>query len=105
MGAVISWLSSLFGGIVAFFSAYIAKRVAIGLAIFASFIALNVALLSGILALFSGLSYAAPGWTSFVPCFIPSTVAVNFSLIASAYLLRWAHDYYMRGLQLQASVS
>jgi len=103
MAILISWLSSMFGGLVAFFSAYVAKRVAIALAVLAVFVTLNIALLAAMKALLTGLSFAAPGWVSFVPCFVPSTVTVNFSLIASAYLLRWAYDYHVRALELQAT--
>lgn len=105
MGILVQWLASLFGGLVSFFSAFIAKRVAIGLAIVSAFVALTVGMLAAIKALLSGLTFAIPGYSTFVPCFVPSGVSYNFAIIASAYLIRWAYDYHVKALELQASAS
>jgi len=102
MPLLASLIASLFTSTVAFFAAFITKRLAIIAAVLVIAGTITVAFIGAVQGLIDGLLWAAPtelglawGW------FIPDNMDNCIAAVIAAELLRWAYDWNVKVLQMK----
>ncbi len=101
--ALVAFISSLAGNLVAWFTRYMSRGAAFNLVVVTLLVGLAVTTASSIYALATGLSYALPSeLVRALSMVIPSNAVPCVSAIFSAKLIRWVWEWQVVALSFKA---
>lgn len=102
MPVLAAWLGALFTSLVAFFSQYFVKRLAIIAAAVAAIVAATTAFFAALKALLSGVAAVLPEAVVIGASWVmPSNAVPCMSIVLSAWTLRWLYHWQIKIIQLK----
>lgn len=103
MGALATWIGSLFAGVAGYLAAFVSKRLAVRVLVLTVMVTLTAGLYQTLSTAMASLAVSVPQWVIIGASWVlPSNLTTVISVVVGARLARWVYDWQITAASLKA---